>query len=165
MSILKDAPLSEISNHTFASIIKNGASGEKALVSNHSFQKGDIVTTFEAENTSLSPSYLTVQTGEHHHITLKPAFLQYINHSCKPNVFFDTSSMHLVALREICIGDEFVFFYPSTEWQMAQPFDCYCGSTNCLQHISGAISLPSHLLSKYDFTDFIQHKLQNPLQK
>jgi hypothetical protein len=165
MSILKDAPLSEISNHTFASIIKNGVSGEKALVSNQNFQKGDIVTEFEAENTSHSPSYLTLQTGEHLHITLKPAFLQYINHSCNPNVFFNTSSMQLVALKEICIGDEFVFFYPSTEWKMAQPFDCYCGSKNCLQHISGAISLPTYIISSYDFTDFIQHKLHNQLQK
>lgn len=23
-------------------------------------------------------------------------------------------------------GDELTFFYPSTEWSMAQPFDCLC---------------------------------------
>ena len=165
MSLLKNAPISEISNHEFASIIENGVSGEKALVSNHNFKNGDIITDFEAETTTHTPSYLTVQTGENLHITLKPSFLQYINHSCEPNVFFNTTSMQLVALREICIGDEFVFFYPSTEWEMAQPFDCYCGSTRCLKHISGAISLPINTVSNYDFTDFIQDKMHNQLQK
>lgn len=36
------------------------------------------------------------------------------------------------------IGDELTFFYPSSEWAMAQPFDCFCGSSNCRGRIDGA---------------------------
>ena len=55
MSLLKKAPISEISNHEVASIIENGVSGEKALVSNHNFKNGDIITDFEAETTTHTP--------------------------------------------------------------------------------------------------------------
>ena len=30
------------------------------------------------------------------------------------------------------------FFYPSTEWHMAQHFSCLCGETTCRKYISGA---------------------------
>jgi hypothetical protein len=35
-------------------------------------------------------------------------------------------------------GDELTFFYPSTEWSMAQPFNCLCGKPTCRGRISGA---------------------------
>lgn len=36
------------------------------------------------------------------------------------------------------IGDELTFFYPSSEWTMAQPFNCFCGASNCRGRIDGA---------------------------
>jgi len=36
------------------------------------------------------------------------------------------------------IGDELSFYYPSTEWEMTQSFDCLCGTASCLGKISGA---------------------------
>jgi hypothetical protein len=38
-------------------------------------------------------------------------------------------------------GDELTFFYPSTEWNMAQPFDCHCESESCLGKVRGASEL------------------------
>ncbi len=35
-------------------------------------------------------------------------------------------------------GDELTFFYPYTEWAMAQPFDCFCGAATCRGRIAGA---------------------------
>jgi hypothetical protein len=159
MNILEKPLLAEVSYHGFASIMKNENSNEKLLISNFVYQKGDIITTFSASTVSSIPTYLTVQTGENLHITLEPEFLQYINHSCEPNVFFDTTTMQLIALKNIFSGDEFVFFYPSTEWQMTQPFNCYCGSSQCLNNISGAFSLSPESIGNYRFTDFIQQKL------
>jgi hypothetical protein len=80
-----------------------------------------------------------------------------VNHSCDPAVALDLSSpdrslWHVRALKDIEVGDSgmpsaaastcqridhwsdaqlslsVTFFYPSTEWAMAQPFDCKCGS-------------------------------------
>jgi hypothetical protein len=45
---------------------------------------------------------------------LNPEWLQYINHSCDPNVAFDTAAFKLIALKDVKPGDELCFFYPST---------------------------------------------------
>jgi hypothetical protein len=45
-----------------------------------------------------------------------------------PNVKFDTEAMQVVALRDISADSELQFFYPSSEWEMAAPFQCWCGS-------------------------------------
>lgn len=109
------------------------------------------------------PNYLTVQTSDHTHIILHPEFVQYINHHCDPNCFFDTTTMLLVALRDINKGDEFGFFYPSTEWNMQQPFRCYCGATNCVGEISGAAQLTDEQVKQYRLTDYIMQRRKRAL--
>jgi hypothetical protein len=158
-SAITDASLVIISNHTFAEVIQNNATRQKSLHALIPFKKGDIISRFSAGNIFESPNYLTVQTGINRHITLLPQFLQYINHSCSPNVFFNTTTMELVALNDILPNEEFSFFYPSTEFEMAQPFICFCGSNNCLQNIKGAKHIPEQILKNYRLTDFIQKEL------
>ncbi|MCW3088244.1 MAG: hypothetical protein JWQ78_1630 [Sediminibacterium sp.] len=150
-----------LSKHGFADIMQNTNTGEKSLHASAFFDAGDVISPFAADGTFATATYLTVQTGEDRHITLSPEFLQYINHSCGPNVFFDTTAMQLVALTEIQPGDEFMFFYPSTEWSMAQPFDCFCGTAQCLHRIQGATHLTDEEAMRYRLTDFILEKLQN----
>ncbi|KAF8972661.1 hypothetical protein BDZ97DRAFT_2003516 [Flammula alnicola] len=87
-------------------------------------------------------AYTSVQCGRNDHIELN-SDLVYINHSCEPNVAFDLSSpdqckWHLRALKDIQPGDTLTFFYPSTEWDMDQPFNCECGTQTCLGMIQGA---------------------------
>jgi len=114
----------------------------------------------------LTPTYLTVQVGVSKHITLQPEFLQYINHSCDPNVFFDTTAMKLIALKKVNANEELTFFYPSTEWKMTQSFNCYCGSSNCIGEIKGAFYLPRSVRENYRFTDFIQQLMaKRPARK
>ncbi len=152
-----------ISQHGFAAILQNAATDQKSLHATVSFAAGDLVSKFKAGITQSYATYLTVQTGVDTHITLMPEFLQYINHSCEPNVFFNTDTMELVALKDILPGDEFTFFYPSTEWEMAQPFVCSCGTKDCLQLINGASNLTIQTLSKYKLTDFIKQQVKQKL--
>jgi SET domain len=149
-----------VSNHVFAEVWISAASGQQCLLATKSFKPGDVICKFNAADVCDTPSYLTVQVDDDRHIMLDPEFLQYINHSCDPNVFFDTTSMKLIAMKKLKQGDEFTFFYPSTEWQMDQPFDCYCGTAQCLKTISGANDIPSNVLSRYKLTDYIMHKLK-----
>ena len=44
----------------------------------------------------------------------------------------------LAGPKGLSIGDELTFFYPSSEWAMAQPFDCFCGTSKCRGRIDGA---------------------------
>lgn len=145
-------------HHGFAEKLLQPETNHHLLVSTKAFQPGDIITNFSAAATHRQPSRYTVQVGEDQHIILAPEFLQYINHSCHPNAFFNTTTMELTALQPIAPGDEFTFFYPSTEWDMAEPFQCLCGTTQCIGVIKGARSIDVTVLNRYTLTDFIQSK-------
>ena len=148
-----------ISNHVIAERRQKLSNDQNALFAQQSFQPGEVIADFSAGTIAAEPTYLTVQVGIGKHITLQPEFLQYINHSCDPNVFFDTDAMTLVCLQPIEPGTEMTFFYPSTEWEMNQPFLCQCGTPNCLQIIQGASFLSTETLLQYRLTNFIQQKL------
>jgi hypothetical protein len=141
--------------------------GQRQLHSTQSYQPGDVICEFGARETMRYPNYLTVQVAADKHILLAPENLQYANHSCSPNIFFDTTKMEVIALMPIATGDELTFFYPSTEWDMDQPFQCYCGNTNCLGMIEGAAYLPDDVLKQYKLTDFVirQLKMQPKLER
>ncbi len=148
-----------VSNHIIAEVRQKLSNSQNALFALRSYQPGDIIANFSAGSISAEPTYLTVQVGSGKHITLQPAFLQYINHGCDPNVFFNTTTMQLVALKAISEQEEMVFFYPSTEWKMTQTFQCYCGSPACIGEIRGAYYLPQSVCERYQLTDFIQQQL------
>ncbi|KII85828.1 hypothetical protein PLICRDRAFT_44244 [Plicaturopsis crispa FD-325 SS-3] len=102
-------------------------------------------------------TYTSVQCGSglDDHVQLN-SDLVYVNHSCAPNVAFDLSASdpsqwHLRALRTISPGDSLTFFYPSTEWDMDQAFDCQCNTENCLGRIQGARYLRKDVLSLRGF--------------
>ncbi|MGQ0737994.1 MAG: SET domain-containing protein-lysine N-methyltransferase [Bacteroidota bacterium] len=148
-----------ISNHTVGEVRRKLSNGQNHFFALRPFSPGDMIASFSAGTISAEPTYLTVQVGLRKHITLDPEFLQYINHGCDPNVFFNTSTMQVEALKHIGSGDELTFFYPSAEWRMAQPFECYCGSPKCLGKIRGAAYLSPIVQSQYRFTGFIQQQL------
>ena len=140
---------------------KDEISGHHSTYSKVRFRPGDIICEFGASAILQSPSYLTVQIGINEHICLQPSCLQYINHSCSPNMFFDTTAYKTICLQPIEPGDEFCYFYPATEWDMDRPFECVCGSANCLGYIGGASYLSKETLPNYRFTDFIYQQLKN----
>lgn len=60
---------------------------------------------------------------------------RFLNHSCEPNARI--AGRTLVAQLSIAEGEEITFDYTTTEAQMAEPFDCRCGATQCLGTIRG----------------------------
>ncbi len=138
--------------------------GSRSLHAAKDFSPGEVVAHFGARQIFNQPNYLTVQIDDSTHILLAPEFLQYINHSCDPNLFFDTNDFEekggvITALRPIKVGEEFSFFYPSTEWAMDRSFDCICQTKNCLGKIQGASQLPLDVVKNYKLSDYIQSKL------
>ncbi len=153
--------LQTLSDHATSVLeVKKLHNGQNALFARRSFAVAEIISAFSSASIHKVPSYLTVQVGDEQHIELFPPILQYMNHSCDPNAFFDTTRMEVIALRDIAQGDEIVFFYPSSEWHMVQPFECLCGSGACLHIIAGADSVNEKALRQYRLTDFIQAKLE-----
>ena len=140
----------------YIQIVENKVTNQKSLSATKSFKVGDVISKFIVANATTFPTYLTIQRNVNEHITLDPFFLQYTNHSCNPNVFFDITNLEYLAIKDIKIGDELMFFYPSSEWNMTQSFECNCGSKNCLQTIKGAAHISKEILANYRLTDFIQ---------
>jgi hypothetical protein len=118
-----------------------------------------VLHTFTAKEYVDNPTYLSVQVDEDKHILLSPEFLQYINHSCEPNTFFNTQTWEVVAIRDIKENEEITFFYPSTEWEITQPFECFCQTESCLGKIQGASQLNNTVINKYRLAEHIKKKL------
>lgn len=137
--------------------------------------------TLLAKNTSTTlasvKDYSTVQISKTKHIRLNSDLL-YCNHSCDPNVRFTTSTLvqeptrhsatsepsvsgaiEVWSIRDIPAGEELRFFYPSTEWDMAQPFACSCETNKCLDRVAGAKDLPTESLKGYWLSGHIESLL------
>jgi hypothetical protein len=149
-----------ISSHGNTDVWEDPSNGQRSLHAATTIDAGACIAEFHAAAIMHTPSYLTVQKDDDEHIHLSPAYLQYVNHSCAPNAFFDTTYMSLIALKAIAPGEEITFFYPSSEWDMAQSFACRCGSEQCLGEIKGAAHLPAAVLIRYHLTDYINRKIQ-----
>jgi len=145
-----------ISQHEDIEVMQNKDNEQKSLFAACDFNVGDTIATFDASKIVDTPNYLTVQISETKHIHLFPEYLQYINHSCEPNVLFNTTTMQLECVSAIQAGDELCFFYPATEWRMAQQFVCNCGKPSCVGLVQGAADTDSEVLNKYKLTDFIK---------
>ena len=140
--------------------IFRAGSGEKLLVATSGFAKGQVLSRFGAGEYLACPDRLSVQIGRTLHIILDPDYLQYINHSCDPNVFFDVEQREIVCLKDISAGGEVTFFYPSTEWSMRQPFDCHCQSSTCLKRIAGAAHMDEEVLRGYRLSRHVLSALE-----
>lgn len=135
--------------------LMTGQSGHKGVTALVAFAPGDSVSAFRGIIQSKANRY-TLQVGLSKHLLLEPELLRYVNHSCDPNVVFDVLRMTLRAIRPIAAGEEIVYFYPSTEWDMAEPFVCTCGAACCLKRIQGAAHLPAGVLERYELQPHIQ---------
>ncbi|MFI5208068.1 MAG: SET domain-containing protein-lysine N-methyltransferase [Gemmatimonadales bacterium] len=59
----------------------------------------------------------------------------FTNHSCDPNTRL--VGRDLVAVRPVRAGDEITYNYNTSEWELAEPFECRCGSPDCERTIRG----------------------------
>jgi hypothetical protein len=71
----------------------------------------------------------------------------------------DTTTMRVVAARDLEAGEELTFFYPSTEWDMDRPFRCRCGAPECIGVVSGAKHLAPDTLQRFPLAPHIQRLL------
>jgi hypothetical protein len=95
---------------------------------------------------------------------LNPEAFQFVNHSCNPNLAFDVDAKVVRVLRNIDDGEEFTFFYPSTEWSMHERYDCQCGSSDCIRYVTGAAHLSNAVLSRYPLSRTIRSNLTRRME-
>lgn len=120
------------------------AAGEYHLVAIRPIIAGERLFLIEGEMT-VCPTRHSVQIEEHLHIDfvnvhsveaiLDRYFWRFMNHSCDSNTL--VCGREVIALRNIDPWQAVTFNYNTTEWDMAEPFICRCGVTNCLKEIRG----------------------------
>ena len=120
----------------------------RRVTATRAIQAGEVLADLRAAHPASAPTRFTVQVGEHAHIDGLWQFT-FLNHSCAPNVHVDAIAMSIWALRDISEGEELGYFYPSTEWQMAEPFDCHCGAEGCIGRVTGAAKLAAETLARF----------------
>ncbi|KAL4863585.1 hypothetical protein BDV12DRAFT_189586 [Aspergillus spectabilis] len=115
--------------------------------------------------TTSTPSrkaYTSVQTGRDSHIELN-SDLVYCNHSCDPSLIFDMGKMEVRVVddKPLNKGDALTFFYPSSEWEMDQAFQCSCGAgEKCIGWVDGARNLGRGVLGGYWLNAHIEELLK-----
>lgn len=120
------------------------SAGEYRLVAIHPVAAGTLLFKIQGELTT-QPTRYSVQIGENVHIDLGSGhsaeeildryFWRFMNHSCEPSALI--RDREVIALRDINPWEAVTFNYNTTEWEMAEPFDCGCGSSDCLGKIQG----------------------------
>ncbi|ORX48604.1 hypothetical protein DM01DRAFT_1368191 [Hesseltinella vesiculosa] len=128
------------------------------LVADRAFATHETIVSLDGV-TPGEKRYSTVQISPDQHIELNSDLL-YLNHACDPTTFLDVDTRALIALKPIAAGDELTFFYPSTEWDMAQSFDCWCGSPKCIKTVKGARHLSKDVVLQFELAKHIQELLQ-----
>ncbi|KAH7097007.1 hypothetical protein BKA62DRAFT_820132 [Auriculariales sp. MPI-PUGE-AT-0066] len=121
--------------------------------------------TFPPCTFATKKAYSTVQISRTTHIDLN-SDLYYFNHSCNPSLELDVhpDRMEVRVARTrpegLKVGDELSFFYPSTEWEMAQPFECKCNEKTCRGRIAGAKDMGYDGLAGLFINRFIEEMLR-----
>ncbi|MBI3790968.1 MAG: SET domain-containing protein [Gemmatimonadetes bacterium] len=120
----------------------------RRVIATRDIAPGEVLADLREAHRTPVKSRFTVQIGPDAHIDGLWQFT-FLNHSCDPSVHVDTTAMEIRALRAIAAGEELGYFYPSTEWMMAEPFDCHCGTPACIGRVTGAKELPPQVLGRY----------------
>lgn len=129
-------------------IERGGSAYGARLITDQSFTQGELIYRFNGYQLTRTPTYQTIQISATEHIE-ELGVLAYLNHSCQPNTFVDTTALTVNAARDIAVGEELNFFYPSTEWEMDRPFVCLCGAPQCVRLVAGAKYLSIDALSHH----------------
>lgn len=118
--------------------------GNYHVVATEPLLAGDLVMRLEGDFTRQPTRYtvqvdaglhLEVPAGAGLELLLDRYFWRFLNHSCDPSAFL--RGQELIARRRIRAWDEVTFDYDCTEYDMAEPFRCCCGSPRCRGQIRG----------------------------
>lgn len=117
----------------------------RRLVAIRDIERGTRIFHINGRETT-TPTRYSVQVGANLHIDegdahdefelVRRYFWRYLDHACEPTTLI--RDRDVIAVRDIAEGEGVTFHYCTTEYDMATPFACHCGSPRCLGTIRGA---------------------------
>jgi hypothetical protein len=105
--------------------------GELRVVATRPFRAGEAILRLEGDVTD-RPSRYSLQVEDDRHLVVPTAGAperypwRFLNHSCAPNA--GIRGREVIALRDIEPPEQITFDYNTTEYDMAEPFVCRCGT-------------------------------------
>lgn len=123
-------------------VVRQG--GSFALVTTVALERGEEILVVTGRETAV-PTRHSLQVGALVHVDVSADVgpiealdvhpWRFLNHSCDPNARFVGRS--LIARRAIAPWTAVTFDYATTEWDMAEPFDCSCVAIHCRGVVRG----------------------------
>ena len=150
MNLSEKKIASKKSNFSNSHIVVQNLGYGLGVFATQNFAPGEPIVVLESKFRASSTQY-SIQIDVKKHLDTEGSIAAFLNHSCHPNARFMPESLTFVALQPIKEGDEITFNYLSTEWDMAVPFECKCGSKLCKGKISGFKHLSER--EKQDLSD------------
>lgn len=118
--------------------------GQRRLVARRDIAAGETIFSLVGRETLVATRY-SIQVGPELHLDsddldtddarVRERYWMYLNHSCEPSAWVRGRSV--IARQDITVGEGVTFDYNSTEWDMASPFDCTCGTSACVGVVRG----------------------------
>lgn len=118
--------------------------GQRRLVAREAIAAGTVIFTLVGRETRVATRY-SVQVGPEMHLDsddlatdeerVRDRYWMYLNHSCTPSAW--VKGLQVIALHDLAAGEGVTFDYNTTEWEMAEPFDCQCGTAACVGRVAG----------------------------
>ena len=123
----------------------------RGLFASKQFVPNDLIMSAKAIAVSDRRCSHSVQTGRDKHVVMDlPAIL--INHSCDANVGIrdnDMGAYDFFAIKNVSEGEELVWDYNASEWEISTPFKCACGSARCRGLLRGFKHDSEHIRRAY----------------
>ena len=136
MANLKEASIDEV-NAKSEKRRWGSSSDQDARYATVDLEKDELIINLKPimQRAKVASTY-TLQLTEGHHYRSSVGPLA-MNHSCSPNGYFRFDDLTFRALHDIAAGQEITFHYCTTEYELANPFQCLCGSPQCLDTVRG----------------------------
>jgi hypothetical protein len=122
------------------------ASDGRHLVAIRPIAEGTCVFTLTGREAA-APTKYSVQIGPSLHLDpdcgrdeqdlVRRYYWRYLDHHCEPTTII-RGDRRVIAVRDIAEGEGVTFDYNTTEYDMASPFQCNCGSARCVGLVRGA---------------------------
>lgn len=149
-------------------VVPSGGSFRSKAISLVDLPAGSLFARLTGINAQTPQSYSTTQAARDLHVELN-SNIHFTNHSCDPTLewHMDKFDIYVRRDRDLKKGDMLCFFYPSTDWTLAQPFDCWCGAPEgvCCGRIEGAEKMSEEVLNRYWLNTYIRELLEERRQR